>query len=71
MCGFYSYHSKDEIKRLNEENMQKEKSSLETAIENGREMIGFFKDKWDDETLKKQLYLQELAEYNLRLWEEI
>lgn len=47
----------------------KEKSSLEIAIENGRELIEFFKDKWDEETLKKQLYLQELSEYNLRLFE--
>lgn len=50
--------------------MQKEKSSLEIAIENGRELIEFFKDKWDEETLKKQLYLQELSEYNLSLWED-
>lgn len=49
--------------------MQKEKSSLEIAIENGRELIEFFKDKWDEEELKKQLYLQELSEYNLSLWE--
>ena len=48
----------------------KEKSSLELAIENGRELIEFFKDKWDEETLKKQLYLQELSEYNLSLWED-
>ena len=47
-----------------------EKSSLEIAIENGRELIEFFKDKWDEETLKKQLYLQELSEYNLSLWED-
>lgn len=48
-----------------------EKSSLEIAIENGRELIEFFKDKWDEETLKKQLYLQELSEYNLSLWEDM
>lgn len=48
----------------------KEKSSLEIAIENGRELIEFFKDKWDEETLKKQLYLQELSEYNLSIWED-
>lgn len=47
-----------------------EKSSLEIAIENERELIEFFKDKWDEETLKKQLYLQELSEYNLSLWED-
>lgn len=46
------------------------KSSLEIAIENGEELIEYFKDKWDDETLKKHLYLQELAEYNLSLWED-
>ena len=47
-----------------------EKSSLEIAIENGEELIEYFKDKWDEETLKKQLYLQELSEYNLSLWED-
>lgn len=47
-----------------------EKSSLEIAIENGRELIEFFKDKWTKEELDKQLYLQELSEYNLSLWEE-
>ncbi len=46
-----------------------EKSSLEIAIENGEELIEYFKDKWDEETLKKQLYLQELSKYNLSLWE--
>ena len=51
--------------------MQKEKSSLEIAIENGRELIEFFKDKWSEEELKKQLYLQELSEYNLSLWEDM
>ena len=49
----------------------KEKSSLEIAIENGLELIEFFKNKWDEETLKKQLYLQELSEYNLSLWEDM
>jgi len=48
----------------------KEKSSLEIAIENGEELIEYFKDKWDEETLKKQLYLQELSKYNLSLWED-
>lgn len=47
-----------------------EKSSLEIAIENGEELIEYFKDKWDEETMKKHLYLQELAEYNLSLWED-
>lgn len=47
-----------------------EKSSLEIAIENGEELIEYFKDKWDEETLKKQLYLQELSKYNLSLWED-
>lgn len=48
----------------------KEKSSLEIAIENGRELIEFFKDKWTKEELDKQLKLQELSEYNLSLWED-
>lgn len=47
-----------------------EKSSLEIAIENGRELIEFFKDKWTKEELDKQLRLQELSEYNLSLWED-
>ena len=47
-----------------------EKSSLELAIENGRELIKFFKDKWTKEELDKQLKLQELSEYNLSLWED-
>ena len=47
-----------------------EKSSLEIAIENGEELIEYFKDKWTKEQLDKQLYLQELSEYNLRLWED-
>lgn len=45
------------------------KSSLEIAIENGKELIEFFKDKWDKETLKKQRELLELAKYNLSLWD--
>lgn len=48
----------------------KEKSSLEIAIENGRELIEFFKDKWTKEQLDKQLYLQDLSKYNLSLWED-
>lgn len=47
-----------------------DKSSLELAIENGRELIEFLKDKWSEEELNKQLYLQELAEYNLSLWDD-
>ena len=45
-------------------------SSLELSIKNGKELIEFFKDKWDEEMLKKQLKLQELSEYNLSLWED-
>ena len=45
-------------------------NSLELSIENGRELIEFFKDKWTKEELDKQLYLQELSEYNLSLFEE-
>lgn len=47
-----------------------EKSSLELAIENGRELIEFFKDRWSEEELDKQLKLQELSEYNLSLWND-
>lgn len=49
----------------------KEKSSLEIAIENGEELIEYFKDKWTKEQLDKQLYLQELSKYNLSLWEDM
>lgn len=55
---------------IKKKQMKSTKSSLEISIENGRELIEFFKDKWDEETLKKQLYLQELSEYNLRLFED-
>ena len=68
MCGFYSYHSKDEINRINDVDTR---CSLQKSIDNGRELIELFKDKWDEETLKKQLYLQELSEYNLSLWEDM
>lgn len=44
-------------------------SSLEKAIENGKELIEFFKDKWTKEEYEKQMKLQELSEYNLSLWE--
>lgn len=44
-------------------------SSLEQAIENGKELIEFFKDKWSKEEYEKQVKLQELSEYNLSLWE--
>lgn len=45
-------------------------SSLELSIKNGKELIEFFKDKWTEEELNKQLYLQELSEYNLSLWDD-
>ncbi len=44
-------------------------NSLELSIKNGEELIDFFKDKWDEETLKKQRELLELAKYNLSLWD--
>lgn len=44
-------------------------SSLEKSIENGKELIEFFKDKWTKEEYEKQMKLQELSEYNLSLWE--
>lgn len=50
--------------------MKPTKSSLKITIENGRELIEFFKDKWTKEELDKQLKLQELSEYNLSLWED-
>lgn len=43
-------------------------SSLEQAIENGKELIEFFKYKWTKEEYEKQIKLQELSEYNLSLW---
>lgn len=45
-------------------------SSLELAVDNGKEMIEFFKDKWLPEEYEKQVKLQELSEYNLSLWED-
>lgn len=46
-------------------------SSLELSIKNSKELIEFFKDKWDEETLNKQRELLELANYNLSLWEDM
>lgn len=43
-------------------------SPLELANKNSRELIEHFKDRWSEEELDKQLYLQELSEYNLSLW---
>lgn len=48
----------------------KDKSSLEIAIENGEELIEYFKDKWTPEELNKQLKLLELSKYNLSLFED-
>lgn len=45
-------------------------SDLELSIKNGEELIEFFKDRWDKDTLNKHLELQELSQYNLSLWEE-
>lgn len=44
-------------------------SSLEQAIENEKEMIEFFKDKWTKEEYEKHIKFLELSEYNLSLWE--
>lgn len=44
-------------------------NSLELSIKNSEELIEFFKDKWDEETLNKQRELLELAKYNLSLWD--
>lgn len=46
-------------------------NSLELSIKNSEELIEFFKDKWDEETLKKQRELLELAKYNLSLWDDM
>lgn len=46
-------------------------NSLELSIKNSEELIEFFKDKWDKETLKKQRELLELAKYNLSLWDDM
>ena len=48
----------------------KDKSSLEIAIENGEELIEYFKDKWTPEQLDRQLKLLELSKYNLSLFED-
>ena len=45
-------------------------SSLELANKNSKELIEHFKDRWSKEELDKQLKLQELTEYNLKLWED-
>lgn len=44
-------------------------SSLEQAIENEKELIEFFKDKWTKEEYEKQVKFLELSKYNLSLWE--
>lgn len=44
-------------------------SSLEQAIENEKEMIEFFKDKWSTEEYEKHVKFLELSKYNLSLWE--
>lgn len=46
-------------------------NSLELSIKNSEELIEFFKDKWDEEMLKKQCELLELAKYNLSLWDDM
>lgn len=52
MCGFYSYHSKDEINRFTETD---NRCSLQKAIDNGEELINVLnadektKQKWREE----------------------
>lgn len=41
------------------------KSSLEQAIENSKELIDFFKDKWTEEELNRQILFLEAAKVNL------
>lgn len=48
----------------------KDKSSLEIAIENGEELIEYFKDKWTPEELDRRLKLLEQSKYNLSLFED-
>ena len=50
MCGFYSYHSKDEINRIN--NIDN-RCGLQKAIDNGEELINVL--NVDDKTRKKYL----------------
>lgn len=50
--------------------MKSNKSSLEIAIENSKELIEVFKDNWSEEELNKQLRYLEAAEYNLSIWED-
>lgn len=45
--------------------MKNSKSSLEIAIENSKELIEYFKDKWTTEELNRQLLFLEQAKYNL------
>lgn len=45
------------------------KSSLEQAIENSKELIEFFKDKWTEEELNRQILFLEAAKVNLSIWE--
>lgn len=48
MCGFYSYHSKDEINRINDVDTR---CGLQKSIDNGEELIKVL--NVDDETKKK------------------
>lgn len=45
-------------------------SSLQQSIENSEELLEYYKDKWELETLEKQIKLQETAKYNMSLWYE-
>lgn len=45
------------------------KSSLELSIENSKELIEYFKDKWTEEELNRQLLFLEQAKYNLNILE--
>lgn len=47
--------------------MTENKSSLEIAIENGRELTEFFRDRWTKEQYEKFVKLDELAEYNMEI----
>lgn len=45
-------------------------TSQQIAINNSRELFEFFKNKWDEETLKKQTILQDNETYNLEISNE-
>ena len=45
-------------------------ASQQLAINNSRDLFEFLKNKWDEETLKKQTILQDNETYNLEISNE-